>query len=84
MSRTTPAPNLIAALETNLQCMVDEQEKAANDMDTEAKNAQNRIIQLEVQCKNWEEAFLHQTLVHRIGGGYIKQRLPLTPTTIKE
>lgn len=44
--------------------MVDEQEKAAKDRDTEAKNPQNRIIQLEVQCKNWEEAFLHQILVH--------------------
>ena len=35
--------------------------KVANDMDTEAKNAQNRITQLEVQYKNWQEAFLHQT-----------------------
>ena len=48
------AAEKIAALETNQQCMVDERKKAANDRHKEAKIALDRIRQLEVQCKDWE------------------------------
>ena len=48
------AAEKIAVLETNLECMVEEKEKAADERHTEAKTAQSRITQLQVQAKNWE------------------------------
>ena len=51
------AAEKIAVLQTNLECMVEQHEKAAKDKQTEAKTAQNRITQLQVQAKNWENQF---------------------------
>ena len=47
----------IAALETNLECMAEDQEKAAKDKHTKAQNVQSQITQLQIQRKYWEDKY---------------------------